>query len=469
MVSSLISRWFKKARCQCITFGRNTNGAVAIMYAISFAALVAITALAYDIARAHYARAHLNSTIDAIAVGIGAELQNIPVDITTASVGDTPYEQKLIRIAKSYIIGNIGVDASAFLNFSPDDVNISIKYAGTLDAPNVAEISGSVDLPLTLAASFFNLENVEAQASAMVNREVRGMELALALDTSGSMSNSNKIATLKTAVSSLLDILYAGRTIVPDFYVSIVPFADDSVNVAPYTDRLVDPLNPNPNAAVECANNRENPNHDNGLRADKPLSKSKFYRGNTCTETTEVCVEWRWWWCVRYETQTWNRSPVLGLTADKETINDLVQNIAPKGSTSTNVGLAWAWRTLSPKWSQDWIITENPDDEVSDTRPVAYQHDVIDKTIIFMTDGRNTNTSYSASQKNTWYTETCNAIKDKGIEVFTIAFAMSESDEGIYKNCATSEAHFFSADNNSELQNAFEAIAAKLSVMKLVE
>jgi len=468
MVSFQSSRWLRNVRSQCNKFGKNTDGAVAIMYAISFAALVAITALAYDIARAHYARAHLNSTIDAIAVGIGAELQNLPLDITTASIGDTPYEQKLIRIAKSYIVGNIGVDASAFLNFTPDDVNISIKYAGTNSSPNVAEISGTVDLPLTLAASFFNLENVEAQASAKVNREVRGMELALALDTSGSMDGS-KIATLKTAVSSLLDILYAGRSTVPDFYVSIVPFADDSVNVAPYTNRIAIPLSPNPNPAVECAMDRQIGNHDRGYGTEEPLSNSKFNLGDTCFETRQVCVRWRWWWCVEYETQTWNRSPVLGLTAEKETINNLVQNIAPNGSTSTNVGLAWAWRTISPKWSQDWTITENSDDEVPDTRPVAYQHEVIDKTIIFMTDGKNTNTSYTASEKNTWYTQTCNAIKNKGIEVFTIAFAMSASDEGIYKNCATSEAHFFSADNNSELQNAFEAIAAKLSVMKLVE
>ncbi len=464
MVSFQSSRWLKNVRCHCNTFGKNTDGAVAIMYAISFAALVAITALAYDIARAHYARAHLNSTIDAIAVGIGAELQNLPLDITTASVGDTPYEQKLIRIAKSYIIGNIGVDASAFLNFSPQDVNISIKYAGTNSTPNVAEISGTVDLPLTLAASFFNLENVEARASAKVNREVRGMELALALDTSGSMDGS-KMTTLKTAVSSLLDILYAGRETVPDFYVSIVPFADDSINVATNTDWLVDPLNPNPNPEVECAKNRTNGNHDNGFRAEKPLRKSKFYRGDTCysewQEWVRVCNPRCHW---ERQTVTWHRSPILELTAQKTTINNLVQDIEPRGATSTNVGLAWAWRTISPKWSQDWTITENSDDEVPDTRPVAYQHEVIDKTIIFMTDGKNTNTSYTASEKNTWYTQTCNAIKDKGIEVFTIAFAMSASDEGIYKNCATSEAHFFSADNNSELQNAFEAIAR---VMKL--
>src|SRR5690606_39208736 len=71
---------------------------------------------------------------------------------------------------------------------------------------------------------------IDLGSSSEVKWGIKRLELALALDNTGSMSSSNKMTELKKATKSLLDTLYKAAKKNDDIKVSIVPFAT-AVNV----------------------------------------------------------------------------------------------------------------------------------------------------------------------------------------------------------------------------------------------
>jgi len=62
----------------------------------------------------------------------------------------------------------------------------------------------------------------------------------------------------------------------------------------------------------------------------------------------------------------------------------------------------------------------------------------------------------------------CQAAKDQGIIVFTIAFEAPYSGRRLLKNCASSDGHYFNADG-LEIGDAFVSIASSISKLRLVQ
>lgn len=66
----------------------------------------------------------------------------------------------------------------------------------------------------------------------------------------------------------------------------------------------------------------------------------------------------------------------------------------------------------------------------------------------------------------------CEAARKDGIRVYTIAFAISASDQitrNIYRTCATSPRYFFDTASPAALKDAFRMIAVDLVQLHLVE
>lgn len=80
------------------------------------------------------------------------------------------------------------------------------------------------------------------------------------------------------------------------------------------------------------------------------------------------------------------------------------------------------------------------------------------KFMLLLTDGSN--------NKSIWDTDTltyCTKAKNKGIEVYTVAFQAPESGEKLLKKCASSLEHYFDASQSAELVAAFKAIGAQVA------
>lgn len=80
------------------------------------------------------------------------------------------------------------------------------------------------------------------------------------------------------------------------------------------------------------------------------------------------------------------------------------------------------------------------------------------KYLVFMTDGSN-NSRYSDTRTK----RVCDDAKRDNIEVFTVAFKAPSRGQQLLSYCATSNSHFFNADNNAKLLEAFQKIGASVS------
>ncbi|HIZ13174.1 MAG TPA: VWA domain-containing protein [Candidatus Mediterraneibacter stercorigallinarum] len=111
--------------------------------------------------------------------------------------------------------------------------------------------------------------------------------------------------------------------------------------------------------------------------------------------------------------------------------------------------------------------------------------DTREKYVVFMTDGApskyngytvpGSNSSTFRQQVNNYDLSTAEAVKNQGVTVYTIGFAMDEGNEpyegvefsaqecqNILKKIATDDNHYINASNGQDLQEAFESIGSSL-------
>jgi hypothetical protein len=81
----------------------------------------------------------------------------------------------------------------------------------------------------TTLMRLLGINDMTVAARAVIQRQVRGLEVVMVLDNTFSM-DGQKIADLRTAANSLVDILYGGQETVPNLWVGLVPFVH-SVNI----------------------------------------------------------------------------------------------------------------------------------------------------------------------------------------------------------------------------------------------
>jgi len=81
------------------------------------------------------------------------------------------------------------------------------------------------------------------------------------------------------------------------------------------------------------------------------------------------------------------------------------------------------------------------------------------KFILFMTDGNN-----NEERADTETLDFCQAAKDSGVRVFTVAFEAPENGQDLLEACASLPVaeNFFDADNAAELRAAFRQIGAEI-------
>lgn len=155
---------------------------------------------------------------------------------------------------------------------------------------------------------------------------------------------------------------------------------------------------------------------------------------------------------------------MIPLTDDIDSIIDVVENLETEGDTYLPSGLMWGWRALAPEAP----LTESassPADAVS--------------AVIFMTDGFNTRSQegvlHNGSTEENGVTlgaTICENIKDDGIHMYTVAYAMptiedAEPTETMLRNCASDASSSYNPDNAAQLKSDFKEIGNKLKNVRL--
>ena len=79
---------------------------------------------------------------------------------------------------------------------------------------------------------------------------------------------------------------------------------------------------------------------------------------------------------------------------------------------------------------------------------------------------RNINSSWSyENYVDARQAQVCTNIKNAGIEIYVVRFR--NGNENLMRNCASSDDHFFNANNAQELSQAFDAIGTGIGSLRL--
>lgn len=179
-----------------------------------------------------------------------------------------------------------------------------------------------------------------------------------------------------------------------------------------------------------------------------------------------------------------NRScvfPIVPLTQQHSALKSKINSLQPVtgGGSFSNLGLVWAWRTLSPHWASLW----------GEVTPKAYSAPEHGKFMVLLVDRPNmwfTSTGFYPSGDPTAFgrledeklgdnleealattqqltQQVCGNIKEKGIELFVVNYRVSDEDtESLYKACASREENYYFVTSESQLETAVSDIVQNM-------
>ena len=394
-------------------YSRDEQGSFAVMAAMTMAVLVAGLAISIDVAQGWSAKQTLQDTTDAIALAAARSESNDPAVLN--GIAEAYLEEK-------YPGQSVRLDSI------------------TRNGPAVNVVATKVQE--TYFAGIFGRNGLDVSVASTAEYEVRDLNLALVLDSTGSMGKTTptggtRLAALQAASGELLDQLDGSAG---EVSISVVPFTQH-VNVG------TNQANENWLEFPQTNNNRA-PNGWNGCvgSRDTPL--------NTRIDSTVARIPG----LVNARCAT---TPILPLTKNLNTVRQTINSMTAKGSTYTPSGTAWGWRTLTP--TAPFTQTRNQNQSKTDN------------VMVIMTDGNNTRSKEGIMHENesqapadrTMRTMCENAKRD-GITIYTIALEIKDREtREVLEGCASQADGFFNASNGDELGDAFAQIATSLTVARI--
>ncbi len=418
-------------------FLKDRKGAVAPLLALSIIPIMGAVATSVDYSRASMVRSSMQSALDAT----GLMLSKTAKDLDTAALNQkaTDYFQSVFN--------------------RPEAKNVAVTPVLTKPAEGSFKLvmngTATVD---TLFGNLVGVSQVDLTANSEVVWGIKRLNLALALDNTGSMASSGKMDALKTAAHNLLTTLKDASKTPGDIQVSIIPFAVD-VN-------------------VDTANVGANwVNWTDWEKANGTCSKTSYTNSSDCTsngKTWTPADHSTWNGCVNDRDQNNDvlaTTPVVGsastmyrahqatacpasmmpLSINWTALNSKIDAMTPTGNTNVTIGLQMAWQTLS---------TGAP---FSAPAPATD----LDKVIVLLTDGDNTQNRWtsSGSSIDARTEKACDNAKAANIRIYTVR--VINGDAALLKGCATNPSMYYDVQQASQLNAAFSSIAQSLANLRL--
>lgn len=479
----------------------NRRGNVAVIFALALLPILAAIGSAVDITRALQVKARLDSALDAAGLAAGKK-----IDADDATI---------IATANAYFQANYPADALGV----PGELTVNItENAITLNVTARVE---------TTIMKFAGFDEINVNSTNEISRAITGLEIALALDNTGSMSGT-KLANLKTASHELIDILFGAENFPLHLKASLVPFAA-GVNVGPdFNPAWLDTTgassihSENFTAGTNLWTLYDNiTNRDwNGcvverpggfdeldtppvagnpdtlfvpwFAPDEPNGSSPSYPNSYLSDGVSGSATVRQMSTVKYpgssvsstskgpDYNCRNTRPITPLTNDRLLLESRIDEMQASYITHIPIGLAWAWRTLSPGAPY--------------TEGSLYSDEDTIKALVLMTDGENTISGNSTHNRSTFSgygflakarlgttsastavnrldektARLCANVKAAGIRLYTIAFQVSDTTTlNLLRNCASTPEQFFPSSDAEALSTAFKTIAAELASLRI--
>lgn len=493
MSQSLVDSFCRLAR----RFRREESGATVTIFAFAGVVLIGMAGVVIDYGRLTKAHNTLQAATDSAALAAARLPSKDPAAMRTA--------------ANNFFAANtVGIDGSNIqitkFGFEESTGTVTVETAGVLDTSLMA-IAGVKTMPFS-------------SKSAAVKEVTGTVEMALVLDNTWSMSDSagggsSKINVLKSAAKNLIEtVLKEGGANVK---IGIVPFAD-YVNVG--TDNrsaswISVPTDYSTTSERKCVKKTEKDVCTKGAPATCTRTVDGVRETYDCTPQTckkqtvpeyETCsgggtTNYRWFGCVYtrnsgsnvllpdqspttlykgiQQTSQTCLNPIVPLTNNKSTLTNAIDGlIVNKGSYRP-----WTYIPDGMVWGVNVLSSQAP---FSEGKAYDTANKMPRKALVLMTDGENkrilnssngshsdisTNATTAATQVakvNSDTTSICTEAKARKIEVFTVAFAVTDvAAKTMLQGCATDAAHYYDATDAAALAAAFQAIGQSLTSLRL--
>lgn len=499
-------------------FWADRRGSYTIAFGLSGLTLVFAAGGTIDVMRFIDTRARLQDAVDASALVVATKHKNGESNSGDES-GDT-------ATARTVMSKNFDSKFGTLSNVGASSTNSSV----TLTA------SASID---TYFLKIGGLNTLTATSEATTVWTSSSLEVALVLDNTGSMADNGKLTNLKTAAASLVDTLSAKASVTYSIKFSLVPFSNfvkvgsnyqnatwiDQGDTArsSYYDTY---FSSHPSRWTiystlgktwpGCVESRPPPYDIDdtapttalpdtlfvpSLHPDEP--DGYFYSANSYLNDQSTGSEWtRLVNAQKYVTPTGkdfsNQSlysnfpyakgpgfmcsvqPLQRLTTNYSSVKSQISSMVAVGSTNIPEGIAWGWRTLSPKGPfADGSSYANTDNL---------------KIMVMLTDGTNSiNTfpnaaggaysswGYPASNRLGTNAGTnlrdgldaktravCTKVKAAGIKIYTIGLMIDDSaGQQLLSDCSSGSGYYYNSPSASQLQSIFDDIAKKISKLRI--
>ena len=403
------------------------SGSYAVIFAISLVPILIAIGAAVDLSQAYFVKQRLTRALDAAGLAVGGM-----TGLTTA---------QLQTVAQNYFDANypaskIGTPAALVVTPNGNTVGLTV----------------SATMPTSLMG-IIGINTLKISAASQITRMGKKLEVALVLDTTGSMASSSKLTTMQAAAKNLIDTVSAAAVNPGDVKIAIVPFTVD-VKVGtsyknadwikwdwmpqqcdwtgPWWNRqwvCTDP-NPQKNTWKGCVIDRDQ-DYDVSNVAANPLNSATLYPADDDNCKSEA---------------------LMPLSTDWAALKAKINALSAGGNTNTTIGLVWGWQMVS---------------QGSTLSGAAAPASNLDKVVVFLTDGDNTQNRFTSSQNaiDARTSAVCTAIKADGVIVYTIR--VMDGNQTLLKNCASDAGKYYSVTNASQLTTVFASIAQALSNLRV--
>lgn len=441
-------------------FGRDRRGNYGMMMAVLAPMLLLGTGFGINIAQVSNARSNLLAALDSAVTSTAR-------DLTTGVIKEEDARSNL----EAFLFAN-GVRSFSKLDKLSLDSVVLDRHRKTVEAK--ASVVVNVAFPLFGAD---NIQTITTESAARYSD--RKIEVVMMLDVTGSMKKSgrtDKIGDLKAAATVAVEALLDGNKHSPDrIRVALVPYAA-SVNAGAMAKETVfieeekgpdlPPTGWTPPSwrKDNCATERKLENGNPDLSDDAPDTN----RWNSKTRSYYKALVNR---DERLDKETTTKCPaaaIVPLTTDEAKLKQVIASFVADGNTGGGIATQWSYYMLSPKW-RGAIADAGLGDGPADHNP-----EKVGKIAILMTDGEyNRAFAGSSSSSPTNARNLCTRMKNDGIEVFTIGFALNNSTaRTTMRNCASPDTplttHFYDAATGDQLRTAFSDIVRNIERLALI-
>jgi Flp pilus assembly protein TadG len=425
-------------------------GNVAIIFGLTALPIVGAVGAAVDYSMANSNRSSMQKALDATALALAKQMPMSQADLN--SKGWQFFSANLGKM-------KVAVPQAGLVITQPVTGKLHLVATGDYEP----QISG-----------FMGIKKFPVAVNSTVQWGMKKLELALALDNTGSMASSNKMTELKKAAKSLLTTLKNTAKTNGDVKVSIIPF-NTMVNTGQkkstnwikkgdwdskeghctkkdwwgnsyYPKSTCEyyggDWQPTPytNGHFKgCVEDRDKENHLGDLSYDAKDKTPEDGKDET-KFPARVCPG--------------GLTTLLPLTYDWTALNNKVDDMDSDGNTNVTIGLVWAWHSLTGSGP----LTEG-----------AAASTDLNKIIILMTDGDNTQNRWSSNEAdiNARTALACTNIKNSGIQIYSIR--VIDGNSTLLRNCASDPSMYYDVQNASQLTAVFNSIGSTLAKLHLSE